>query len=436
MSTVATGAQTRYLTVRPHSHLEGTVTVGGSTAMALGLLATAGALRWKVKITNVPWAGDVESMLAVLPHAGMHTFSPVGESGSLVCWPASCVRGSQSGAGVMPRVFPEVSYLVPAMLASRGRARLPWPDDEQDDLVAQLQVYEEAFGDAVVRGDDGYQVTAASPVPAVAVRLPVRWPGATVTTVLRAAAARTRLALTNPYWGPETTSVLEALRGCGFGVQAAQDELWLSPPAHEASGSLEWQVPGDPVEAAVLACAVAASGGSARIDGVYGPHLQAAVGVLTRAGLHLTLEDRSLRVYPTDFREVAGLRVTTSLSPGGLAPAFLPPLTALALRFPGVHLLQDELQTETMNALLKELERFGVRVEVLSATVRRLTVSHPSGHTWMEARSPAVGSALMVAALAAPASSVIKGMDAVYRRYRALPGKLAFLGADLVETSQ
>ncbi|MFI0742781.1 UDP-N-acetylglucosamine 1-carboxyvinyltransferase [Streptomyces sp. NPDC021100] len=426
------------MTLRPHSPLEGTATVDGSTTMALVLLAAAGALRRHVKIVNVPPTGDVETMLAALRHAGLHVSSPVGESGSLILWPAPCgVPAAPTVPVAMARVFPEVSYLVPALLAARGQARLPWPEDQQDDLVAQLRVYEEAFGDTVVREDGGYQVTAAAPLPAVAVRLPVRWPGATVTTVLRAAATRTPLTLTNPYWGPETTSVLEALRTCGFGVPAAQDGLRLVPPPHDETpsrpSSPAWEVPGDPVEAAVLTCSFVASAGSGRINGIHGPHLHAAAGVLTRAGIRLALEDRSLRVYPTDYRQVTGLKVVTSLSPGGLAPALLPPLVALALRFPGVHLVQDEVHTEVMDGLLAELQRFGAKVEVLSATARRLTVPLLSGGGWTEARCPAVGSALLVAALAAPASSVINGVNTIGRRHPALATHLRRLGADLAE---
>jgi UDP-N-acetylglucosamine 1-carboxyvinyltransferase len=195
-------------------------------------------------------------MLGLLHGAGWHVGGPIGVP--------DVVTVAPSRRGTATPLLPHTGHghasghLVPALLTSYGRARLHWPLDSPvagQGLATHLRVYE-AFGDQVTADEDAYLIEAGKPrLGRVSHLLPFRSRGATLAAVLRAVV-------------PRSVSVLEALHAAGWEIHAGGRSLSLSPPPTSGNEPLRWTVPGDKSEAGVLACALAATGGSGRIDGV------------------------------------------------------------------------------------------------------------------------------------------------------------------------
>ncbi|MGW2370312.1 UDP-N-acetylglucosamine 1-carboxyvinyltransferase [Streptomyces sp. NPDC001667] len=419
------------LTVRPGGPLSGVVTVDGSKNACLPLLAAAAATGRHVKLSNVPASADVRMMLALLQQIGFRLSYPVGEPGSLILWPGTVGQSAPdlaAAAGIRASY-----YLVPALLAAHGSARLPWPGGcriGERGMDEHFRVYE-TFGDTVQADDHHYLVTASGrTLGTVMLGLPFRSRGASIAAVLRAVVAGCRLVLGNPNLSPETTTLLAALQEAGWDVQASEEKITIGPPPEAASDSLDWWVPGDKTEAGTLACAIAATGGTGRIEGLRGPDVRPLAELLTQAGIPVTVAPNAITVHPAQLTG-RPLRAIASLTPDGLDADFEPALMALALGLPGTHLFGDSINPGRHNNLLPQLAQLGARIEALSPTQCRLSGPQRLTGAMVEATDIRTGSALLIAALTARGVTTLCGLDQLRRGHADLPAKLRALGADL-----
>ncbi|MFF6874668.1 UDP-N-acetylglucosamine 1-carboxyvinyltransferase [Streptomyces sp. NPDC012474] len=424
------------IAVRPGPPLTGIVTVDGSKNAAFPLLAAAAALGRPVRLGNVPANTDVQIMLALLQQAGWHVAQPVGEPSTAVILPTEsrCTVPVLAQAAQIRASY----YLVPALLARHGEARLPWPGGCRigaRGMELHFKVYQ-AFGDRTTVNDSGYRVEAvAADTATVSLILPFRSRGATVAAVLRAVTAGRTLRLGEPNLSPEVLCVLDALSAVGWEARTSEHLLTLSPPSSESADAV-WAVPGDKVEAGTLACAVAATGGDARIEGVRSKDMGPLVGALRRLGIPVSSETEALAIRAQDARMTGRpLRAIASLSPGGLDADFEPPLMALALGLPGNHLFADAINPGRHGNLLPQLARLGADIEEISRTECRLTGPQRLTGTGVEAADIRTGSALMVAGLTARGVTTLGGLDQLRRGHADLPGKLRALGADICEVT-
>lgn len=403
---------------------------------ALPLLAAAAALGRPVRLSNIPANTDVQIMLSLLQESGWHVARPVGEPATVVILPSES-RHTHPDLPQAARVRASY-YLVPALLARHGEARLPWPGGCRigaRGMDLHFKVYE-AFGDRSVVDDTGYRVeTTARRTGTVSLVLPFRSRGATVAAMLRAFTTGRPLRLGEPNLSPEVLCVLDALHTAGWETRCSERLLTLSPPP-SAPSDVAWAVPGDKVEAGTLACAVAATGGSARIEGARADDLGPLVAALYRLGISAGSEASTLTVNAQDGRMTSRpLRAIASLSPGGLDADFEPPLMALVLGLPGTHLFADAINPGRHGNLLPQLARLGAVIEEISPTACRLTGPQRLTGTGVEATDIRTGSALMVAGLTAQGVTALGGLDQLRRGHADLPGKLHTLGADICEVT-
>ncbi|MGW0824618.1 UDP-N-acetylglucosamine 1-carboxyvinyltransferase [Streptomyces sp. NPDC002845] len=427
--------------IRPGSPLTGSVTVDGSKNAALPLLAAAAALHRPVHLGNVPANADVETMLTLLQQVGWHTARPVSDPHTTVILPSDkpqAAPGLDIAAGIRASY-----YLVPALLGAYGRARLPWPGGcriGERGMEQHFKVYER-FGDHATVDDHGYLVEAASPrAGTVSIMLPFRSRGASIAALLRAVVAGRALRLGLPNLSPEVLSVVEALRAAGWQCRVSESLLALTPPLSAPMETIAWRVPGDKIEAGTLACAVAATGGDARICGVSGDDVAPLISALRWLGVPADTEDDVLTVRARDTRPTSrSLRAVASLAPSGLDADFEPSLMALALTRPGTHLFSDTINPGRHGNLLPQLARLGAEVYELSPTKCRLTGPQQLTGAGVEATDIRTGSALLIAGLTARGVTTLGGLDQLRRGHADLPTKLPTklhaLGADICEVT-
>ncbi|MGC9382212.1 UDP-N-acetylglucosamine 1-carboxyvinyltransferase [Streptomyces sp. MH13] len=433
----ASGVAAEVIAVHPGPPLAGTVSVDGSKNAALPLLAAAAALGRPVRLSNVPDSTDVQIMLALLQQADWHVAQPVGEPTTYVILPTETSRGlSELAQAAHIRAS---YYLVPALLARYGQARLPWPGGCRigaRGMELHFKVYE-AFGDRSQQGHSSYCVEAVAPrTGTVSIALPFRSRGATVAATLRALTTGRPLRLGQPNLSPEVLSVLDALSSVGWETRVGEHVLTLSPPASPPTAPANWTVPGDKVEAATLACAIAATRGIARIDGVQAKDVGPFVAALHQLGIPADEQPGGLTVRAQETAPTGrSLRAIASLSPAGLDADFEPPLMALALGLPGTHLFTDAINPGRHGNLLAQLTRLGAEIEALSPTECRLTGPQQLTGAGVEATDIRTGSALMIAGLTARGVTTIGGLDQLRRGHADLSGKLRTLGADICEVT-
>ncbi|MFG3240796.1 UDP-N-acetylglucosamine 1-carboxyvinyltransferase [Streptomyces sp. NPDC048157] len=422
------------VTVRPGRPLAGTVRVDGSKNATLPLLAAAASLGRGVRLSGVPTSADVQMMLGLLEQTGYRVARPVAKPGSVIVAPKErpATAPDLTDAGRIRASY----YLVPPFLAAYGQAALPWPGGCQigdRGMELHFTVYE-AFGDTVLLDDSGYRILAADQTrDQVTLTLPFRSRGASIAAICRAVVAGSRLELGNPNLSPETTGVLAALRSAGWAARADSQKITLAPPPGVPAGTVVWTVPGDKIEAGTLACAIAATGGEGRVEGVNGPDLEVLAGLLDWAGIPVTLAPDAITVHPV--RAVSGrpLRAIASLTPEGLDADFEPALMALALTLPGIHMFADDINPGRHGNLLPQLTRLEAVIEELSLTRCRLTGPQRLTGTTVKATDIRTGSALLIAGLTARGATTVSGLDQLRRGHADLPAKLRALGADLTD---
>lgn len=424
------------VTVRPGRPLAGLVRVDGSKNAALPLLAAAAAIRRPVHLDNVPDSTDVQLMLSLLQHSGSHLARPVTDSRAVALRPLD-------GRLPVPEL-PEAArirasyYLVPALLAACGQARLPWPGGCQigeRGMDQHFMVYA-AFGDKVEVDDAGYQVTSSLDGPGqVMIDLPFRSRGASVAAVLRAVVGGHRLLLGNPNLSPEFTGMLDCLRQAGWRADLGEDTLAVGPPAFADATTLTWAVPGDKIEAGTLACAIAATGGSGRIEGVRGQDTAALAQTLNWVGITVLVERDALVLPGTDLTG-APLYAIASLAPDGLDADFEPALMALGLGLPGTHVFTDAINPGRHGNLIPQLRTLGAQIEEISHTQCHLTGPQRLSGAAVQATDIRTGTALLIAALTARGTTTVTGLDQLKRGHADLPAKLRALGADITEATR
>ncbi|MFI1767387.1 UDP-N-acetylglucosamine 1-carboxyvinyltransferase [Streptomyces sp. NPDC020800] len=421
------------VTVRPGRPLTGAVRVDGSKNSALPLLAAAATMRRSVHLSGVPESSDVQLMLGLLQQAGYHVAHPVTEPHGVVVHPrdGAVEAGELADAARIRASY----YLVAPLLAACGRAELPWPGGcriGERGMEQHFTVYE-TFGDTVTVDDGGYRIRAGDRRHAVVLTLPFRSRGASIAAILRAVAAGSRLQLGNPNLSPETTGVLAALQTAGWQAHASEETITLAPPPGVPAGTVSLAVPGDKIEAGTLACAIAASGGEGRIEGIRGPDVKALTELLNWVGIPVTLASDALTVHRALQPTGRPLRALASLDPGGLDADFEPPLMALALTLPGTHLFADVINPGRHGNLLPQLARLGAEIEEITATQCRLSGPQRLTGARVTATDIRTGSALLIAALNARGTTTVTGLDQLRRGHADLPAKLRTLGADITE---
>ncbi|MCX5398544.1 UDP-N-acetylglucosamine 1-carboxyvinyltransferase [Streptomyces sp. NBC_00102] len=427
------------IAIRPGPPLAGAVTVDGSKNAALPLLAAAAALRRPVQLSNVPTSADVQAMLTLVQQAGHRLARTVGDPSTVL------FMGGGIGT-IAPELFETAGrirasyYLVPALLATHGRAVLPWPGGcriGDRGMEQHFRMYE-AFGDRYAVDARGYSVVAGSArTDSVSVMLPFRSRGATVAAILRAVVAGRPLRLGLPNLSPEVTGVLRAVQSAGWGAHATERLIALTPPtAASVEGSITWAVPGDKIEAGTLACALAATGGHGRIEGVRGEDVAPVVTALRWLGVPVAVQENALTVHARNMQPTGhSLRAIASLSPGGLDADFEPALMALALGLPGTHLFADTINPGRHGNLVPQLAALGADIDQISATQCRLTGPQRLTGAGVESTDIRTGSALLIAGLTARGVTTLGGLQQLRRGYADLPAKLRALGADICEVT-
>ncbi|MFE9850615.1 UDP-N-acetylglucosamine 1-carboxyvinyltransferase [Streptomyces sp. NPDC005576] len=423
------------IAIRPGPPLAGAVTVDGSKNAALPLPSAAAVLRQPVQLSNVPTSADVQAMLTLVQQSGHRLARTVGDPSTVL------FMGGGIGT-IAPELFETAGrirasyYLVPALLATHGRAVLPWPGGcriGDRGMEQHFRMYE-AFGDRYAVDARGYSVVAGSArTDSVSVTLPFRSRGATVAAILRAVVAGRPLRLGLPNLSPEVTSVLRAVKSAGWGAQVTERMIAHTPPtAASAEGSITWAVPGDKIEAGTLA----ATGGHGRIEGVRGEDVAPVVAALRWLGVPVAVQENALTVHARNMQPTGhSLRAIASLSPGGLDADFEPSLMALALGLPGTQLFADTINPGRHGNLVPQLAALGADIDQISATQCRLTGPQRLTGAGVESTDIRTGSALLIAGLTARGVTTLGGLQQLRRGHADLPAKLRALGADICEVT-
>jgi UDP-N-acetylglucosamine 1-carboxyvinyltransferase len=445
--------------VRGGRPLCGRVAVGGAKNAALPIMAAAILAEGPTLLHGVPALVDVATMAGLLRTLGVDVSRPAGSSTSSLQLHVSDESPSVAHYELVRRMRAGVCVLGP-LLAKRGRAVVSLPGGcNIGDRPIDLHLKGLRALGAEVRIERGYVIAEAKRLTGTQIDLGGPF-GSTVTGTCNVMAAATLAdgvtVIESAACEPEVVDLGHYLNSMGACI------VGLGTPRIEIEGvarlrGTEHTVIPDRIEAATLMIAAAVTGGTVTIENVRADHLAAVIEKLREAGVGIESHDRRLGLslrqtakpqaadgifaprpqFSSSFQRV-DLTVT--------APSRLRAVDAVARPYPGI---PTDAQAQLMALLCvaegtsvvtdrvfpdrfmhaAELGRMGAVIRRDGPTAIVSGVPRLSGACVM-ASDLRASAALVLAALNADGTSVVKRIYHLDRGYERLEDKLVALGAD------
>jgi len=254
--------------------------------------------------------------------------------------------------------------------------------------------------------------------------------GGTHTAMMAAALAKGTTVIENAAREPEIGDVADCLNKMGAKISGAGTSRIVVEGVSRLNGARHTVLP-DRIETGTYAMAVAMAGGEVLLQNARPELLQAALDVLTKAGVAITPTNEGIRVA----RNGAGLapvEVTTAPFPG-FPTDLQAQLMALMSRAHGTsHITETIFENRFMH--VQELVRFGAHIQLNGQTATIEGVEHLKGAPVM-ATDLRASVSLVIAALAAEGETMVNRVYHLDRGFERLEEKLARCGAAIERIS-
>jgi UDP-N-acetylglucosamine 1-carboxyvinyltransferase len=417
--------------------LAGSIAISGAKNATLPLMIASLLTEETLILDNVPRLADVAQLQRILGNHGVDVMVNGKRPGDTE------YQGQTlhiSAANIVDTTAPyelvskmRASFWVIAPLVARmGEARVSMPGGcaigtrPVDLLIMALQ----RLG-AEIDIDGGYVVARAKRgLRGAEVVFPKVTVGGTHTAIMAAVLANGTSVIENAAREPEIRDLADCLNKMGAKITGAGTSRVIVEGVPRLSGARHSVLP-DRIETGTYAMAVAMSGGDVLLEGGRPELLQAALDVLTEAGVDVSTTNAGIRIA----RNGAGLspvEVTTDPFPG-FPTDLQAQLMALMTRASGTSRITETI-FENRFMHVQELVRFGAHIHLDGETAKIEGVDKLKGAPVM-ATDLRASVSLVIAALAAEGETVVNRVYHLDRGFERLEDKLAGCGADIARIS-
>jgi UDP-N-acetylglucosamine 1-carboxyvinyltransferase len=406
--------------------LFGEVTVSGSKNASLPIFVATLLAPGLNEISNVPFLRDINTTIKVLETLGAR----VEGNGNVVRIDTSSVNNHEATYELVKTMRASVLVLGP-LLARFGKARVSLPGGC---AIGARPINLHLKGLAAMGADitlaHGYVEAKVKQLKGARINFDVSTVGGTEHLMMAAATAKGDTILENAAREPEIVDLASMLIKMGACIEGAGTDTIRIVGVKELA-PVNYRVMPDRIEAGTFMIASAITGGDIRISGMQLEHLDALVFKLQDAGVEITNKDNVVRVKGPN--KIHGVNIKTRPYPGfptDMQAQFM----ALMCVADGASVISENI-FENRFMHVSELLRFGadIIVEGNAATVKG--VKKLSGAPVM-ATDLRASASLILAGLAADATTEISRIYHLDRGYEAIEKKLAGLGADIVRVKE
>jgi UDP-N-acetylglucosamine 1-carboxyvinyltransferase len=402
--------------------LNGEVRIAGAKNAVLKLMAAAVLSDEPSTLRNVPQISDVTIMRETMADIGLAVRSLEPDGLEISAGRADWLFVPLEAAAKMRSSF----ILLGPLLTRFGRVIISNPGGDRIgrrpvDLHVEAM---RALGAEVEYKNGYYFAQAPGGLRGARIAFPYVTVMGTENALLAAVLARGSTVIENAAQEPETDDLVAMLCAMGARIERTAPHR-LEVEGVDRLGGVEHRVIGDRLEAGTFAIAAAVTGGNITVHGADPGHLGAFLEVLAAMGVPYELTDDGLAVHGADaYRAVS---VETAPYPG-LATDLQAPLAVLMTQAEGDSTIHETIYEDRLDYTV-ELMKMGAVIEVLDERHARI-----AGPTQLHGREVSIadlraGATLVLAALAAPGTSVISGVEHVDRGYERIEAKLVGLGA-------
>jgi UDP-N-acetylglucosamine 1-carboxyvinyltransferase len=418
--------------------LRGEIPISGAKNAALPLMIASLLTKEPLILENVPRLADVKQLERILENHGVdiaaHGRRPgsTGLDGQRITFHAAEIIDTTAPYELVSTMRASF-WVIGPLLARAHEARVSLPGGcaigtrpvdlflfGLKELGAEIDIDE---GYVVAKAPKGGLIGATIKFPKVSV-------GATHTIMMAATLARGITVLENAAQEPEITNVAECLVAMGAKISGIGTRTITIEGVTELHGATVEVIP-DRIETGTFAMAAAMTGGDVLLRNARPEHLQTALDVLVRAGVHIMPEGDGIRVQ----RNGNGLQpadVETDPFPGfptDLQAQFM----ALMTMSQGVSTIRETI-FENRYMHVAELARFGadIRVDGQVATVRGVPTLKGAQVMATDLRASV---SLVIAGLAARGETTVNRIYHLDRGFERLEEKLSHCGAEIERVS-
>ena len=420
------------------NELRGEIPISGAKNAALPLMIASLLTRDPLILENVPRLADVKQLERILENHGVDIAVHGRRSGSdrmdgqRMTFHAAEIVDTTAPYELVSTMRASF-WVIGPLLARAHEARVSLPGGC---AIGTRPVDLFLFGlrelGAEIEIDEGYVVAKAPKggLIGATVKFPKVSVGATHTIMMAATLARGTTIIENAAQEPEITNVAECLVAMGAKISGIGTRTLTIEGVPELHGATVEVIP-DRIETGTFAMAVGMTGGDVLLRGARPQHLQAALDILGRAGVHITPEAGGVRVQrngngilPTD--------VETDPFPGfptDLQAQFM----ALMTMSQGTSTIRETI-FENRYMHVAELARFGADIRVDGQVATVTGVSQLKGAQVM-ATDLRASVSLVIAGLAARGETTVNRIYHLDRGFERLEEKLSRCGADIQRVS-
>ena len=406
--------------------LEGNVTISGAKNAALAIIPAAILAGQPCIIENLPLIEDVNVLIEILRLVGAE----------VELFDNGCMKIDPTGIVNYEVTFDMVSkmrasyYLLGAMLGRYGRAALALPggcsigNRPIDFHIKGMR----ALG-AQIEIRNGIVYASADELHGAEIYLDMASVGATINIMLAACRAEGTTVISNAAKEPHVVDVANFLNMMGASIKGAGTDVIRIKGRKELHGCSYAIIP-DQIEAGTFMVAATATKGNIVINNIIPTHLESISAKLMECGAHITEGDDGteffLQVQGGDRLRAVNIK---TLPYPGFPTDLQQPMMALLTMAKGNSYIVENIFEERFNHV-PELVRMGANINVNGRTAIIEGVEKLYGAN-VRATDLRAGAALIIAALAAEGTSIIRNIHFIDRGYERLEQKLRALGADI-----
>ncbi|MBE6557402.1 MAG: UDP-N-acetylglucosamine 1-carboxyvinyltransferase [Ruminococcaceae bacterium] len=412
--------------------LYGTVAISGMKNAALPILFACALNRETCILHNVPAVKDIETTVAILTAMGISIryLSPTTLE----------VNGANFRPCTSPNAFVRriraSSYLMGAELGVAGKTRIAFPGGCDFDGGRPLDLHMkgfEAMGAEMSTYNDGYVGEAPDGLSGAKIYLNKASVGATVNLILAATLTPGHTVISNAAREPHIVSLARFLNECGANiVNAGTSEIQIEGVS--ALHGCTYRIPPDMIEAGTYMAAVAGTGGSVTLTGVYPEHLQATIDKLREMGVEVIDNNALETVTVSSDGHLSAIELETQFYPG-FPTDMQPQFAALMAVAKGTSVIREAIINGRF-AYLEQLKRTGVKTIGEAKDTAYIEGVAKLSAANMTATDLRGGAAMVMVALMANGTSEIRNVHLIDRGYDNIEGKLTALGADIVRCDE
>lgn len=407
--------------------LQGEVKVSGSKNAALAILAGAIMADETVTISNVPHVNDVAVLLQAIEELGAIVERI---DANTVKINGSTINTYQVDNEEIHKIRSSY-YLVGALIAKKGRAKVPLPGGCNIGSRAidyHIKGFELLGIDAKIQY--GFIDVKANHLVGNHIYFDGISVGATINIMLAATMAEGQTVLENAAKEPHVVDVANFLNSLGANIKGAGTDTIRIKGVENLHGS-EYCVIPDQIEAGTFMIAAAATKGEVLVTNVIPKHLESISAKLIELGVNVQEYDNAIHVSARG--QLRNSHVKTLPYPG--FPTDLQPQITTLLAISSGTSTVDETIFESRFGYVKDLTRMGADIRIENGTiaiiegVSKLTGAHVCA---LDLRG---GVAMIIAGLAADGYTKIEQIEYIERGYEFIIDKLRGLGADIDKIS-